>query len=163
MITSANPPTEVMEEMRTLVAIYTFTCGSRARTNLQQRALVTFRKKTSAGQGPPFSSRSDLYRWLYENKRQTWKTYVILNPTASNPNQEANASPAQTLNQQQNIQPAEPTLGNVPSLDADNTHRETEITRVCFFGSNVFNGIKFLTSTHVSTSFRCFIKVNTAI
>jgi hypothetical protein len=137
MVTSANPPEEILEEMRALVLIYNFTCGSRARNNLQERALVTFRLRSSAGQGPPFSTSSDLYRWLYENKRQTWKTYVILDPTASNPNQEANAGSAQLSNQQQIIQPAEPTLQNVSNLDADtgNTHQQTEITRVCFFFS----------------------------
>lgn len=78
MMTSALPPDEVLDEMQTLVAIGTYSCGSRSRNDLQLRSLVTFRKRTSGGQGPPFSNEADLFRWLYEHKRHTWKTYVKL-------------------------------------------------------------------------------------
>jgi hypothetical protein len=93
MISSALPPDEVLQEMQTLVSINTYTCGSRARNNLQSRTLVTFRRKLHGGQGPPFSNQLDLYRWLYENKRQTWKSYVKLNSEKSIAGTSSNNAP----------------------------------------------------------------------
>ena len=136
MISSELPPEEVLQEMESLVAIKTFTCGSRARNNMQSRTLVTFRRKQHGGQGPPFSNRLDLYRWLYANQRQTWKSYVKLNSETSIAGTSSNDA----------SQPSTEALTNndASTLRASPISQEYGIERVCKLiftcGNNKKNG-----------------------
>jgi hypothetical protein len=114
--------------MKARVANSTFASRSSARNNLQVQApaLVTFRRKSNGGQGPPFSCRFDLYRWLYENKRQTWKTYVKLNPEPSNSHSPPISSP------QEPLAPSNSTQSNISNLEAVISNQQLVNQKVSF-------------------------------